>query len=278
MKYAMKYWVFSLLFMFSYAARTQTLFSFGPNKVSRQEFLKAYAKNNLEATPQLQTYRDYLDLYVRFKLKVQAALDMRLDTSAQQREELSSFRNQITENYLTDQETLNLLIEEAMNRVQQDIQVGHIFIAVRDKATPEEESRARDKALTLYDRLQNGEDFGKLAAENSDDPSGRERQGDLGYITCFTLPYEFETAIYSLAPGSVGRPFRSKLGFHLFKHMGQRPAFGRIKVAHILIGFPPQPTDEQRKAAHLLADSLYLLLKQGADFKDLALSHSTDNL
>ena len=267
----MKFWVFTLGIHFSHAATAQTLFSFGPNKVSRQEFLKAYTKNNLEAAPQLQTYRDYLDLYVRFKLKVQAALDMRLDTSAQQLEELTSFRNQITENYLTDQETLNRLIEEAMNRVKKDIHVGHIFIAVRDNATPEEESRARDKAITLYDRLQNGEDFGKLAAENSEDPSGRERKGDLGYITCFTLPYEFETAVYSLAPGSVGRPFRSKLGFHLFKHLGERPAFGRTKVAHILIGFPPQPTDEQRTAAHRLADSLYLLLKQGADFKDLAL-------
>src|SRR6266540_3509975 len=56
-------------------------------------------KNNTESKASDQSYSDYLELYIRFKLKVQAALDMKLDTLATQQAELRSFRNQVVESY-----------------------------------------------------------------------------------------------------------------------------------------------------------------------------------
>jgi peptidyl-prolyl cis-trans isomerase SurA len=48
--------------------------------VSKDEFLKAYHKNSAAAGDSAQKISEYLDLYIKFKLKVQAALDSRMDT------------------------------------------------------------------------------------------------------------------------------------------------------------------------------------------------------
>ena len=81
---------------------TQTLFTYGPKSVSKEEFLKAYTKNNISAELNEKALRDYLNLYIPFKLKVQAAYDMKLDTLSSQRAELQAFRNQLMQGFLTD--------------------------------------------------------------------------------------------------------------------------------------------------------------------------------
>ena len=62
------------------AANAQTLFSYGPYKVSKNEFWKAYTRNN-NAPVTEASVREYLDLYIKFKLKVQAARDLRMAVS-----------------------------------------------------------------------------------------------------------------------------------------------------------------------------------------------------
>src|SRR5438105_4370720 len=104
---------------------SQVLFTYGSKPVSKIEFLKAYKKNNTESKASDQSYSDYLELYIRFKLKVQAALDMKLDTLATQQAELRSFRNQVVESYMKDDASVNELINEAMARSKKDIHLAH---------------------------------------------------------------------------------------------------------------------------------------------------------
>src|SRR5688500_12403910 len=47
----------------------QTLFTYGKHAVSKDEFLKAYNKNNKDTSGAKISYADYLELYSRFKLK-----------------------------------------------------------------------------------------------------------------------------------------------------------------------------------------------------------------
>ncbi len=65
--------VASLLIFMTATGNAQVLFTYGGKSVTKNEFLKAYNKNNAEAKPGERSYKDYLELYVRFKLKVQAA-------------------------------------------------------------------------------------------------------------------------------------------------------------------------------------------------------------
>ncbi len=70
-----------VLFLFqSVSSPAQTILTYGNSNVSRQEFLRAFLKNNNEKHPTAEAYRNYLELYIRFKLKVKAAYDQRMDT------------------------------------------------------------------------------------------------------------------------------------------------------------------------------------------------------
>src|SRR5688572_7379168 len=95
--------VATLLILMAATGNAQVLFTYGGKPVTKNEFLKAYSKNNSESKPTDKSYRDYLELYVRFKLKVQAAMDKKLDTLANQQAELHSFRSQVIDSYVRDE-------------------------------------------------------------------------------------------------------------------------------------------------------------------------------
>jgi peptidyl-prolyl cis-trans isomerase SurA len=270
--------VATLLIFIAATADAQVLFTYGGKAVTKNEFLKAYNKNNSEGKPTEKSYRDYLELYIRFKLKVQAALDKKLDTLTNQKAELTSFRNQVIDSYVRDETSINELVAESIFRSKKDIHLAHIFVALRKDATAEEVKKAQEKINAAWNQLQKGQDFGKIAAEFSEDPSVAENKGDIGYITSLVLPYELENAVYATPVGKYAAPIRSNAGFHILKNLGEREALGRMKAAQILLTYPPGATNEQKEEVKKRADSIYAVLTKGSDFKILAAQFSHDNL
>src|SRR5450432_135789 len=86
----------------TFTASSQTIFTYGNQSVSKADFLKAYNKNNSNNKASEKSYRDYLDLYTRYKLKVRAAYDEKLDTLPSLIAELQNFRNQVADTYMHD--------------------------------------------------------------------------------------------------------------------------------------------------------------------------------
>ena len=263
---------------FAAILKAQTLFTYGNKAVSKSEFLKAYNKNNTDEKPTEKLYRDYLDLYTRFKIKVQAALDMRLDTFANQRSELQGFRNQIVESYMNDDASVAVMIDEALERSKKDIQLAHIFIPVNKEAIEADIKKAEKTINEAYAQLQKGQSFDQVALAYSQDPAVKQNKGNVGYITVFILPYELENIIYSLQPGKFSKPIQSKAGFHILKNIGERKAAGRLKAAQILLAFPPDADAAYKENLKLKADSIVAVLKRGGDFKALAAEFSNDIL
>ncbi len=270
----MKKNIAALLLLIAGAAHSQTLFSYGNNNVSREEFLRAFNKNNTAASNTEKAYRDYLDLYTRFKLKVKAAYDAKLDTLPAQGAELQNFRSQIAEGFMNDESSVQLLVDEAFARSQQDLRIAHIYIPFNGTDTV----AAYQKAMEAFNKIQAGADFGTVAESYSADPSVHSSKGDLGYITVFTLPYEFETLAYNTPAGKTTRPYRSRIAYHLFKTIAARPAVGRMKAAQVLIGFMPNADAAELAKKKILADSVYNALLKGASFKDMVAQYSTDNI
>src|ERR1700712_977951 len=109
---------FVLVFLFSlcsYSFYGQTLVNYGNKSISRSEFLTAFRKNNTKTKATDKAYRDYLKLYIRYRLKVQAAEDLKLDTLSGQLTELKNFKSQIVDQYMNDELSLNLMAKEAFN-------------------------------------------------------------------------------------------------------------------------------------------------------------------
>jgi peptidyl-prolyl cis-trans isomerase SurA len=264
-----------LFVLLSSSLTAQTLFTCDGRGISKEDFLKAYNKNNTGEKTTERSYRDYLELYIRFKLKVRAAYDMLLDTLPSQRVELQNFRNQVADAYLKDEASLDKLVNEVFLRGQKDIHLAHIFIAMPASG---DTSSAYGKALTAYNALKKGKKFGEAAIQWSEDPSAKANGGDIGYITVFTLPYELETLAYSTPVGQVSKPYHSKGGYHIFKNLGERKSLGKMRAAQILISLPPGASAAVREECRQRADSLYTALQKGADFSQLARSYSGDNL
>ena len=267
-----------VLCMFVHTSQAQTLFTYGNKSVGKEEFLKAYGKNNNGEKPTESSYREYLDLYTKFKIKVKAALDLKLDTLANLKAELQNFRSQIAENFMNEEGSIEELIDEAYVRGQKDIHLAHIFIPVRKEDSAGRIQAAQAKINKAYDELKQ-RSFEQVAVAYSEDPAAKTNKGDIGYITVFVLPYNIENIVYNLTRGHYSKPFRSATGFHIFKNVNERPAEGRIRAAQILISAPPEDSKPQAGSSlKRKTDSIFNALQNGADFKSLALQFSNDNL
>ncbi len=256
---------------------SQALFTYGNNIVTKDEFLKAYNKNKTAATDKEHALRDYLDLYIKFKLKVQAAKELRLDTLPALEADLQNFSSQIEDSYLKDNKEVDILTSEAYNRSKKDIHTSHFFVAINSKMPPVDTMKAYKAINETYDELKKGKtNYEDLIAEIKEEIAPVQGS-DLGFITVFILPYEFENIVYSLKPGETSKPYRSKKGWHIFKNEGERPAVGKIKIAQILFAVPAG-NNVLRDRAKLLSDSVYKAIESGADFGELAKKYSDDKM
>ena len=247
----------------------QTLFTYGKQAVSKDEFLKAYNKNNGDSTFSHISYEEYLELYSRFRLKVQSALDAGMDTSAEQKNELESFRLQLADNFMKDDASTKLLVDEAFQRSLKDINISYIYVPVYSNDSTEINA-ARKKIDEAYAQLQNGTSFEKVARSYD--------HGAVGYITVFVLPYAIENIAYNTAEGKYSAPIKTSSGFYIIKNNKERKAVGRVRVAQILLAFKPRMSEDAQNQLKGKADSLYTNLLGGGNFADSAKRYSNDNL
>jgi peptidyl-prolyl cis-trans isomerase D len=109
-------------------------------------------------------------------------------------------------------------------------QAAHILLDVNDKLS---DAQAKAQVEALNQRLEQGEDFAKLAKEFSQDPGSATKGGDLGYAAPGVYDPAFEEALYALKQGEVSAPVRSQFGWHLIKLLGVQapevPSFASLK-------------------------------------------------
>ena len=253
------------------------LFTVKANPVFVSEFKYIYAKSNQDkADFSEKSLRDYLDLYTNFKLKVQKARDMRLDTISSLKTELDGYKRQLSKSYLEDKEMTEKLVKDLYDRMQQDVDISHILVACDRSKSPKDTLAAYNRCLHLLKMIQKGADFNKIAADSSEDKSAKENQGNLGFVTAM-LPdgyHEIERAVYSAKKGMLLGPIRSASGYHLIRVNGFRPARGEVEVSHILIR--KGDTDEKKARSQAKADSAWNALKAGGKWEEVCAKFTED--
>jgi peptidyl-prolyl cis-trans isomerase C len=101
----------------------------------------------------------------------------------------------------------------------------HILVQVDGKAAPPVKEKARQKAEGLFSRLQAGEDFAKLARENSDDAGSKPGGGDLGWIIKGQTVPPFDKAAFALTkPNELSPVVESPFGFHIIQLLERQQA------------------------------------------------------
>ncbi len=76
------------------------------------------------------------------------------------------------------------------------------------------------EAISLLERIQKGEKFGKLAKEFSLDSGSAKRDGNLGYFGRGKMVKEFEKSAFNLQMGQISEPVKTQYGYHIIKRLG----------------------------------------------------------
>jgi peptidyl-prolyl cis-trans isomerase C len=114
---------------------------------------------------------------------------------------------------------------KAQIQTPERVHVRHILIRVDPQATAAAKQEARQKAEALLKRIQAGEDFAKLASENSDDPGSKVRGGDLGFVAKGQAPPAFEAATFALTkPNQLSPVVETQSGYHIIQFVEKQPA------------------------------------------------------
>ena len=253
------------------------LFTFGNTKVVKSEFSYIYDKNNIGKASSYSenSLKEYLELYINFRLKVKQAEEMGIDTLSAIKAELATYRSQLAQSYMSDKEMIEQMVKEAYDRSKSEIKASHILITLASNATPKDTMEAYKKIMKIRKRVVKGGDFGKVAMETSQDPSVKENKGSLGYFSVLQMVYAFETVAYNTPVGKVSKPVRTQFGYHLVKVTDIRPARGEIEVAHIFVRVNRSALKDKQEEAKQKIDQLNILVKSQS-FEKVAMGKSED--
>lgn len=129
----------------------------------------------------------------------------------------------------------------ASEQLVEEYSVRHILVKPSEIRSPEETAKLSQR---LYERIQAGESFAKLARGFSEDPGSALNGGSLDWVMPETMVTEFREVMTSIEEGQVSRPFESQFGWHILQVEGKRSV---------------DMTDDMRKqqAANLLQERKY---------------------
>lgn len=196
--------------------------------VTRSEFEYNYNKNNSEGVIDKKNVEEYADLFINYKLKVQAALDDHLDTLSSYQKEFRQYRDQQIRPLLVPEGAKEKEVRDYYDSMlarlegKQLLQPAHILIHLTQDATEEQKAAAKVRIDSVYQALKDGADFAELAKQVSQDPGSAARGGMLPWIGPNQLVKEFEDVAYSLNEGEMSEPFLMPFGYDIIKLMGKK--------------------------------------------------------
>ncbi len=181
--------------------------------------MEAEAQNLVERGGQLEVdsaeFNHVLDSLIDVKLLAMEAEGRGLDADPQAQHRLESARMHILGNILVDSVVAERVDETAIRKMYEaqiaiwelgeEARVRHIQTATREEI---------DQAAN---EVRGGADFSVVASRRSADEATRMDGGDIGYLSEDDATPEFAAAIRQTETGSVSRPFRTELGWHIIR-------------------------------------------------------------
>lgn len=157
-----------------------------------------------------------------------------------------------------------------------EYRVGHIMLSLEERASDEVVARALGEAKELVKELRDGADFAQMAIARSSSSRALEG-GDLGWRRAGELPSLFAEDVLSMSVGDIANPIQTTSAIHIIKLLEQRGAgmqrVEKTQVRHILV--QPSEIRSPEETADLIQD-IGAQLSEGADFAELAKTHSQD--
>ncbi|MCX6168569.1 MAG: peptidylprolyl isomerase [Ignavibacteriales bacterium] len=252
---------------------------FGGNKIYLDEFEKAYAKNSggfeKAKNDSLSSLKQFLDLYVNYKMKLRDASVRGLKSDEDMKKEYLDYKMNIGKTLFLENKLYDPNLHQLYERRKTEYRVSHIFLL---PDSTHSQQQIIDLGNQLIKRIQNGEDFAELAKQYSNDPYTSKQGGDVYFVTAgqINIP-AIEDAIYSTEPGNIyPQLVSSGFGYHILKVTVRQPRKPSIEAAHILIPFADSTgVVDTVKALNKISD-IEKQIKDGKNFGEMAAKYSAD--
>jgi len=187
-------------------------------EIRRSEFIGALEQlpPQVQQMPLQQVYMPILDQLVSGKLVSEAGYKAKLQDSKEVKAKLRQAEDRfVQEAYLVQQ--VNAKITDAAvkkkydewlkaNPPQDEVRARHIL------------TKTKEEAEAIIKKVNGGEDFAKLAGEQTIDTAAAAQGGDLGYFVPDEMVEEFSKAAFAMKNGEVSKtPVQTQFGFHVIK-------------------------------------------------------------
>lgn len=241
--------------------------------VTRSEFEYNFNKNNTDGVVDKKGLEEYVDLFINYKLKVEAAIDDRLDTLTSFNQEFHQYRNQQIKPLLvtpdSEDREVRAYYDNMVNSLEgHDLYLpAHIFLHLGQNTTEADRLATKTRIDSIYQALKDGANFEELARKYSDDKQTGLRGGVIQWIGPHQLLPEMEKVVYSLTDsGQIAEPMLSTVGYHIIQLKGRKPVetFETLEpqIRNFLIQrgmrdrLAQQATEEMAKQRNLSVDEL----------------------
>jgi peptidyl-prolyl cis-trans isomerase C len=188
--------------------------------------------------------RDYLVNYLTDLLLIaKAAEAKKIPDTADFKRRMAFARNKALMDAVLGEESKAAATEPALRKIyddatkqmggQPEVHARHILFRVNDPTDQAASKAAEDKVKSTIDRIKKGEDFATLAKALTEDPSGKQDGGDLGYFTRDQMVPEFSEVAFKLEKGQISDPVKTQFGWHVLKVEDKRlrepPPFDQVR-------------------------------------------------
>jgi peptidyl-prolyl cis-trans isomerase C len=191
-----------------------------------------------------QGKRDYLVNYLTdLMLIAKAAETRKIPDTPEFKQRMVFARNKALMEAVMSAETKAALTEPALRKIyddatkqmggQQEVHARHILFRVNDPNDQAASRAAEAKVKAVIERLKKGEDFVTIANALTEDPSGKQNGGDLGFFGRDQMVPEFSEVAFRLEKGQISDPVKTQFGWHVLKVEDKRtreaPPFAEVR-------------------------------------------------
>jgi peptidyl-prolyl cis-trans isomerase C len=188
--------------------------------------------------------RDYLVNYLTDLILIaKAAEAKKIPDTPEFKQRLAFARNKALMEVVLAQESKAAVTEPALRTIyndatkqmggQQEVHARHILFRVNDPNDKAASKAAEDKVKNTIERIKKGEDFATLAKALTEDPSGKQDGGDLGFFSREQMVPEFSEVAFKLEKGQISDPVKTQFGWHVLKvedkRMREPPPFEKVR-------------------------------------------------
>lgn len=176
-------------------------------KISYVEFKPEQFKSKVKVEPAaMEKYFDEHKEVYRIPEKIKVAYVV-FDPDAY-KDQAKVSEDQIKDYYEDNEDTF---------KEKKQVKARHILFMLAENASKEEEEKVTQKAAAVLQQARAGANFAELAKKNTEDPSGKDNGGDLGYFSAGQMVRPFEEAAFKLKKDEISDLVRTPFGLHIIK-------------------------------------------------------------